>query len=487
MTITFDRIPSNIRVPGVYSEISNVQAISGAQLLTYRRLIIGTMLAAGTAAPNVAVQCLSVPTAYGLFGAGSVAAGMVEAALAYDSFTDLWVIPLADPSAGAAATATITVTGAPTAAGTLNLYVAGRKVQVAVALGDTVTAIATKIVAAITAATNLPVTAAASAGVVTLTAKNKGETGNNLEARIGYYSETTPPGTAYAITAFAGGTGNPSPATALALLGDNWFQAIATAYTDAANLTVLENDQFDRWGPLRATEGHVFGAIKGTVSSVGTFGLSRNSEHITLVQSVKEPTPAYEKAAETMSIAAASASNDPARPIQNLAYKWSLPAAQSDRLTIQERQVLLVDGIATSYVTAAGVMQVERLITTYQKNSAGGADVSYLDSETLFTLLYLRHDWEDTLRRKYPRSKLADDGNRFGPGQQVITPKGMKAEMVAKAIEWNTIGLVENIDSFKSLSFAERNVSDRNRMDNLLVPDLVNQLRIVGNRIQFIL
>lgn len=489
MPIPFDRIPNNLRVPGVYTEIDNSRATTGAQLLPYRRLLIGTMLAAGTATPNVAVQVTSVPQVEGIAGAGSVIAGMAAAALEQDNFTDLFILPLADPAAGAAATATLTVTGTATASGTLSLYVAGRKVQVGVTTADTPTLIAGKVVTAVSGVASLPATAASTAGVVTFTAKNKGETGNTLDVRANYYGETLPSGVTAAFTAFTGGTGNPDLTTALDLLGDQWHQVWATAYTDASNLTLLENEQFDRWGPLREVEGHIFGALKGTLSAVGTIGNSRNSEHLTLVHATNEPMPAYEKAAETASIAAFSAANDPARPIQNLSYLWCLPPVEISRFTITERNILLYDGIATSKVTASGVMQVERLITTYKLNSAGGNDPSYLDSETLFTLLYLRHDWKDLLLRKYPRAKLADDGNRFGSGQEtvIVTPKSMKSEMVAWAITMQTIGLIENINSFKAASFSERNLADRNRLDNLLVPDLVNQLRIVGNKIQFIL
>jgi len=489
MPIPFARIPAGIRVPGIYSEISNANATSGAQLLAYRRLLIGTKLAAGTAAANVPVQVTTTAQAEGLGGAGSVIAGMAAAALTQDSFTPLFILPIADPGAGALATATLTLTGNATAAGTLALYVAGRSVQVGVALADTPTLIAGKVVTAITANTALPVTAAAAAGVVTFSAKNKGETGNSLDVRAGYYGEVLPAGVTVAFTAFTGGTGNPDISSALAALGDQWFQVWATAYTDTANLVLLENEQTSRWGPLREVEGHVFGALKGTLSAIGTIGLGRNSEHLTLVQAANEPMAAYEKAAESASIAAFSAANDPARPIQNLSYVFCLPPIETQRFTVQERDTLLHDGIATTKVTAGGVMQAERFITTYQKNSAGGADVSYLDCETLFTLLYLRHDWKDLLLRKYPRSKLADDGNRFGAGQTtvIVTPKSMKAEMVAWAVQMETIGLIENIDAFKAASIAERNVSDRNRMDNLLVPDLVNQLRIIGNQILFIL
>lgn len=487
MAISFDRVPSNLRVPGVYAEINNTNALSGAQRLVYRRLIIATMLASGSAVAGVPVQCLSEPAASGLFGAGSVAHGMVAAAITNDPFTDLYVLPIADPAAGTAATQTLTVAGNATAASTLALYVAGRLVQVAIAAADTPTLVAGKIVTAITALTSLPVTATNAVGVVTFTAKNKGATGNDIDIRANYNGEKTPAGLTLAFVAPTNGAGNPDITATLAAIGDVWFQAWATAYTDTVNLSAIEADQFSRWGPLRESEGHVFGAVRGTYSAVANIGLARNSEHLTLVHCINEPTPAYEKASETMAIYAQAVANDPARPVQDLSYIWSKPAAEANRLTITERNILLFDGIATTKVTAGGVMQAERLITTYKTNAAGGQDVSFLDSETQATLLYLRHDLKDRILRKFPRSKLADDDNRFGPGQDIVTPKSFKAELVAWAMEMNEIGVIENIDSFKSLTFSERDLGDRNRLNNLVVPDLVNQLRIVANKIEFIL
>ena len=90
-----------------------------------------------------------------------------------------------------------------------------------------------------------------------------------------------------------------------------------------------------------------------------------------------------------------------------------------------------------------------------------------------------------TVARSARRHKLATDGTRYGIGQPVVTPVVMKAEAVVKAREWEEIGLVENIDDFKANLIGERNISDPNRLDMLLPPDLVNQLRIVANKIQF--
>lgn len=488
MPISFDLIPANLRVPGVYTEIDSSRAVSGPQLIQFRQLLIGQKTAGGTAAANVPVRVTSVQEAQTLFGLGSMLAIMVEAAIASNSITETWCLPLADNASGVAATGSIAFSGAPTAAGAVNLYVGGKPVQVPVASTDTPASIATAVAAAITAATTLPVTAAVD-GVdtskVNITAKNKGEAGNSIDLRLNYFGESTAPGLTATIVALTGGSNNPLLATGIAALGDEWFHVWALPYTDAASLTAVETELASRFGPLREIEGHAFVAAAGSHSAIGTLGDSRNSPHVTIVAAHAEPMPAFAKAAETAAIASYYGSIDPARPLQTLPYAYCLPAAEKDRFTMQERNLLLFDGIATTYVDEGGVMRTERLITTYKSNAAGAPDTAYLDVETLFTLMTIRHDWANYIRTKYPRHKLANDGTRFGPGQAVVTPNVMKAEAVAKFREWEEIGLVENFDQFKADLIVERNVSDPSRLDVLLPPDVVNGLRLVGNKISF--
>ena len=488
MAISFNTIPGpgTLRLPGVYSEVDNSQAISGPQTIQYRRLIIGQKLSAGTATPLALDRVTSPEQGDALYGRGSMLAGMVRAALTQDSYTELQVMSVVDDVAAVAATGTIVFGGAATAAGTINLMIAGRRVRVGVASGATPATVATAVAAAINANLDLPVTATAATTTVTITARNKGEAGNGLDLRLNYYvGEETAAGITATITAMAGGTANPDLSDAMAALGDAWFQTWAIPYTDAANLTIVEGELASRFAWDREIEGHAFTAFDGTQGQLGTLGESRNSPHLDIVMATAEPMPAYEKAAETMAIAAYYLSIDPARPVQTLEYKWCLPAAEADRLTNQERNLLLFDGIATTYVDAGGIMRAERMITTYKTSANGASDASYLDVETMFTLMFIRHDWRDYVKRKYPRHKLASDGTRYGEGQAVVTPNVMKAEAVVKAREWEELALVENIDAFKANLISERNVSDPNRLDMLLPPDLVNQLRIVANKIQF--
>ena len=127
------------------------------------------------------------------------------------------------------------------------------------------------------------------------------------------------------------------------------------------------------------------------------------------------------------------------------------------------------------------------MITTYQLNGAGAPDTSYLDLNTVLTLSYLRYDWRTFIASRYPRHKLASDDVRPAPGQAIITPSIGKAEAVSRFAQWQDLGLVEGIEQFKTDLIVERNSQDPNRLDFLLPPDIINQLRIAATQIQFLL
>jgi phage tail sheath gpL-like len=124
-------------------------------------------------------------------------------------------------------------------------------------------------------------------------------------------------------------------------------------------------------------------------------------------------------------------------------------------------------------------------VTTYQKNVWGQPDPSYLDVETLATIQYFIRYLRSRILQKFPRSKLADDGTVFGPGQAIVTPRIIRAELVAAYSEMMSLGIVENIASFKALLIVERDQTDPNRVNVMASPDLVNQLRILAVLVAF--
>lgn len=484
--ISFERMPVTIRVPGVYAEISNVQAVRGLVAKPYRILVVGQRLPAGTVAAGVLTRITRSEQAAGYFGRGSMLDRMLRALKANNGLTESWAIALDDSGAGTAGTGSIAFTGSPTAAGTLALYIGGQRVEVGVTAGQTATTIATAVAAAVNAALDLPVTAAAVAGTVNLTARHKGVAAGEVDVRAAYYAgDTVPAGLTVAATSVTGGTGNPGLSSVIAAIGEEWFDFIAVPYTDSTNLALLKTELDDRWGPLRAIEGHAISALPGTHASITTFGASQNDPHLTVIGLEKSPTPAYEWAAAACGVAAYFGNIDPARPFQTLELKGVMAPSEADRFTLAERNLCLYDGIATYTVDADGTCRLERLVTTYQVSALGADDPSYLDLETMLTLGFLRYSLRNRFRTKFPRHKIANDGTRFGPGQVVLTPKGAKAECFALFREWEDLGLVEGFDQFKADIVVERSVTDSNRLDIYLPPDLVNQLRVTAAQISF--
>lgn len=491
MAISFNGIPNTQRVPFVYVEFDNSRAVQGASAMPYRNLVIGQRLATGTVAALVPTRVTNKEQAAEYFGRASMLHHMMTVQFLNNDFTETWAIALDDAAGGVKAVGSVTIATPPTGAGTLNLYIAGRAVKVAVAAADTANQIATALAAAITANLDLPVTAAVD-GVtlskVNITARHKGLCGNDIDLRVNYFvGEALPAGLTVTIVAMTGGTTNPDLAAAIAPLGDAHYNIITMPYTDAANLLVLETELALRWGPLRMIEGHAISAAKGTHGALVTLGNSRNSPHLSIVSAAYFPTPPYEIAAAAAGVAAFYGNIDPARPLQTLPLAGVLPPAEVNRFTMQENNLLLHDGIATTYVDAGGVVRIQRMITTYQVNPMNAPDISYLDIETVLTLGYLRYDFRNYILRKYPRHKLANDGTRYGLGQAVITPSVGKAEAIARFRLWEELGLVENIDQFKEQLICERNPQDPNRLDWMLPPDLVNQFRVGGVQIGFLL
>ena len=481
-------IPSNLRVPFVAINVDNSQAIQAPATLAYRVLLIGQKIAAGSALANSLHRVTSAEQVASLAGRGSQLHRQAVAYFANNRSTETWIGVLEDSATGTAATGTITFTGPATAAGTIALYVAGERVTVGVLSGDAVAAIATAAAAAINAVPGLPVTAAAALGVVTLTARNKGLCGNDIVTALNVQDgDVLPSGVGATVAAMSAGATNPVLTSLIAAMGDNWYHVIAHPYTDATSLTALEDELASRFGAMRMIDGLAITSSAGSHGALTTLGDGRNSPHsVIIAQDGDAPlTPPAEFAAAVAGVIALHAPEDPARPLQTLPIAGVRPVPEASRFTLEERNLLLYDGIATTRTTSTGAVQIERVITTYQENSFGGADTSYLDASTLLTILYLRYSLRTQIQTRFPRHKLANDGVRAATGQPIVTPKIAKAEACAWFRDMEQLGLVEGFDAFKAALHVERDASDVNRLNFLVPPDLINQFIVGAINLQF--
>lgn len=485
--VSFNNIPNNWKLPLVSIEIDPSQA--GAATQPKFALIPDYRIAAGQAVLNEPVACASLAEAKRLGGAGSPLARAFEAAFRIDRATPIYLLPVAPPSGGVAATGDIVVASAPTAAGTLALYVGGQKVAVGIGASDTTAQVATKINAAINAATDLPVTSTVSSSTVTMTCKWKGVTGNDIRAEDSILgpngAEILPTGLALTYPAnnvLASGAGVPDWSMAIAALGEEPYEYVSLAHNDSNSLSVwgLEYGFTDsgRWGWMRKTYGHIFTGKRDTYANLASWGPTMNYGVISAMAiEVKSSTPIWEWVAAYTARAARALGNDPARPLQTLAFDGIRPAPKSARFSKTELNGLAQLGLAIQSTNPDGFPAILREQTLYQKNTQGQPDAAYELVTTLATLAEVFRRIMQSITSKFPRHKLANDGTRFGSGQAIVTPKIIKAEIVAIYRQLEEAGLVENFALFKDALIVQRNATDANRVDVLFPPDLVNQLR----------
>ena len=292
MAVSFNYIPAGngVRVPLFYAEMDNSQANIPSTSL--RTLLIGQKLAAGTATVATPYIVGTTSQAVGLFGRASMLARMYAIYRQSDPTGEVWCMAAADAGAGVAATGTITVTGPATAAGTINIYIGGQVVQVAVGSTDVANTIATNISAAINLVLDLPVTASPTTNVVTLTCRWKGPTGNDIAISDSYRGSAggealpTGVGLAYSGSGFLTiGATNPTLTTLITAMGDDLYDFVIHPYTDSTSLDVFATEYGDasgRWSWSRQVYGHCYTALRGALGALTSAGGLRNDPHHTI-------------------------------------------------------------------------------------------------------------------------------------------------------------------------------------------------------------
>ncbi|MGO3395341.1 MAG: phage tail sheath subtilisin-like domain-containing protein [Serratia proteamaculans] len=486
-------IDNNILTPLFWGSVDNSQANTAQEV--QRTLLIGQMLATGTATVNEAVPCGSPQMAMELAGRGSMLAAMTATYMGNDTGGNVYLLPLTEPT-GAAAHGTVVISHVATDNGVLALYIGGTRVALTVVSTDTVDTVGTDLATAINQRADLPVTAvsavASGTATVTLTAKQKGAVGNTLDLRLNYQGsaggERTPTGMVVALTAMSGGAGTPELADALASLKDKAFDFIVLPYTDTTSLDavkVLLNDSSGRWSYSKQLYGHAFSVATGTYGQLTAAGEARNDQHASLLGVYNSPSPAYLWSAAYAGAIAGSLRADPGRPVQTLPVYGVLAPPMVSQFDQPERNNLLHSGIASYTVADDGTVQIENIITTYQKNPYGAADNSYLEVETLFLLMYTMRRLRTLITSRFGRMKLVDDGTRFAAGLPIVTPATIKGSLIADYGDMETQGYVQDSKGFAKGLIVTKSRENPNRVDVLWDGVLVNQLRVVALLNQF--
>lgn len=468
--ISFYEIPGSIRKPGQYIEFNTRLAVRTLPGNPQKVLLIGQMLETGTAAPLVAIDIFSDEQAAVSFGRGSVAHLMATAAISSNRYLQLQLIGIPDATAGKAATGSVTVGGAATGSGTLSVWVGAARVDVAVNSGDTATLIASALATAITQQTQLPVTAQAAEAVVTLTARNKGQVGNDIILQ----AQSTAAGATATVTAMADGETDPDIAPALAAVFAAGHNIIAAPFSTQTALTALRNHLDETGGPLEMRGALGVAGWRQSLSTGTTLAGHINAGRITMAWhngSVKLPA---EIAASYAAVIASE--EDPARPLNTLQLTALDVTALASRPGRNEQENALHNGLTPLVVGPGDRVQIVRAISTYTQDAQGVDDVALLDITTIRTLDYVRKACRERIALRFPRDKLSE---RTGPK--------VRSELLDVLLKLEELEIVESVIENQSALLVERDSQDVNRLNAAIPTDVVNGLHIFAARIDLLL
>lgn len=468
--ISFEKIGSSIRKPGVYAEFNARMATRNLPGNRQTTLIVGQKTAAGTVAVNTVTDVFSDYEAAVQCGFGSQVHRMVKAALKANPYANLSIVAVADVAGGTLATWPVTAAGAPTAAGTFRLALNHHTLEVNVAITDTPTSVAAAIVTAVTALPDLPFTASNALGVVTLSAKNKGTVANAFKVT----TDGVVPGMTLVAGAVVPGATDPDITTALAAAFLGGHDQVVIPYRDAPNVTALRNhiDAVGSYAEKRWALGYV--GSNGTLALANTFSASINHGFISNAWCRNTTTATMEIAAAYAAVIAAT--EDPALGFDNVEVKGISPPLVADRTSRTEEESVLYNGTTPLNVGPGERVQIVRAITTYTVNEAAVPDVAWLDITTARTMKYVAKVFIEDRGRRYARAKISD---------RLILAMRDSGIILMRQLE--ELEIIEHVTDQLPNYIVERDAQDVSRINERIPVDVINALHVIAERFDLLL
>lgn len=480
--ISFASVPQALRYPGAYIEIDGSQAGLGADIPAV--LLVGQKLATGTAPAGEIVRLSGVEDAKLKAGPGSMLAQMAARYRAIDAALDLYMLPYADLVAGVQASGTITVSTPATAAGTLALYVGAKLVNVGITATMTIAQVATAIAAAFTDI-DVPVTAAANAAVVTLTARHKGTCGNAIDVRLNLYGETTPAGLGLNIVALSGGVGDPVPGDLEAIIGHGrWYRYVALGINDAATLAAWGAESKRRYQPPVQAGFRAFTAHRGDYAVASVFGETKNYEHISALSLEINPNTTWEAAAIVAAAAAPKLYNSPVESLEGIALPGLIGISYHDWTNSNS---LLFKGMSVMQIGKDGSCSIKRLISMYQYRPDGSSDDAYLDINTAEVMERIRYEQRIGAIKKFVGTAAAKTNEGYRPGLRITTEDSVRAFLLSlyQHTLMQEYGWVQNYAYYKANLVVEQDPTNPSRFNYVDDPVLLSPFYILAGRSRF--
>lgn len=465
-------------VPGEYVEVAFSQGPASLATSTDKVLFMGGMLSSGAGSasvvygPDTAIPMTSADDAALLFGLGSELHRQIKRFMKLNPTTPVYAIAIAEGASPSAATGTITIVTTATGPGTLRIYCEDEFVDVGYTTGDTPTVIAAAAVIQVNAKSHWPVTAANSAGVITLTTKQKGLRANwtRYFARMIPFTgsgSTVSPTTS---TLMTGGTVSDDNTAALAVVVAQKFYYIVPAAVDSTQLARLLAQVTSQALPINGIRQRVVWGSTDSIANTITIVDTLNSARSEVAWQFDGDIHPSELAA--ILAAAYTLYEAPSVPRLNFNFygqndgePWGVKAPLSGSVPTRSQVAAALNaGVSPLSVQGPNAYLVKRVTNRYKL----GALLDYRIRDPHKVLISDRY--ADSLITKSAlqlRGKeIGDDPkkNEPTPGPRVVTPRVVKAMVDGLTDFYAGNDLLQNVPAIKAQTVVMRDSGNSTRM-----------------------
>jgi phage tail sheath gpL-like len=433
-------IANDNKVPGTYIRVSLGAGARSAADSTQHVVLFGNKTSDGSMVVETEYDCFSIDEARSLAGNKSELACMAEQALLANPGCSLKLMAITE-SAGTKASATITIGGAATAttAGTVEVSVRGRVIEVGFAAGDTLATIATAVRDAINNMTFWPVVASVASAVVTVTAANFGPRGNFISLRTRIIES----GTGITSTASAGylasGATSDSPATALAVQAGLRRKFLVCPYSDSTNIGSFKSHVDAQDEPEIGARKWVICATHETIANTTTLATGINFPRVQLAWMRNSDMTPGEIAAGVAAFRAMQESTAPRFNYDGVIIPGFLPHySKSDIATNSQLKAALNNGITPLATVGAGEVNFVRCITTKSQDTTGKPDYRVLDIHKVVVPDYAADVFEVGYPDRFGGMAASDD-----PAEGKLPPADVATPSIVRDYVFEVLNALE--------------------------------------------
>lgn len=270
--------------------------------------------------------------------------------------------PLPNEATGVAAAGAVTPLGTQTVSDQYVIRAGGIESNPFTAIKDeTPTEVIAKAIIAVNGNLNMPVIATDGTTEITLTAKHKGLTGNDIKLELLGVSQ----GIVFTITDMTGGLVDPDVSVATSQFGNVWETMIVNALGESS-VDDLQLFGDGRWGKLvKKPPVSFYGSVETDLNTLVAYGNGRRDDRINSIIVCPGSTSApWLIAAKSASRVAKQANIDPASEYRTETLNTIINGSDGVQFDYDERDILYKAGISTT-VIENGVIELDNTLTHF--------------------------------------------------------------------------------------------------------------------------